>query len=57
MAIGSLGLDVIVGWHSSTVLFLFPLFCGHKGLALLALLSGKGCQAVYIIDNTVDFLK
>ena len=55
MAIGSLGLDVIVGWHSNTVSFLFPLFCGHKGLALLAFLSGKGCQTAYVIDSTVDF--
>jgi hypothetical protein len=33
------------------------LFCGHKGLALLAFLSGKGCQTAYMIDNTVDFFK
>jgi hypothetical protein len=33
-------------------------FCGHKGLALLAFLSGKGCQAAgYIIDNTVELNK
>jgi len=38
------------GWH-----YFNGLFCGHKGLALLAFLSGKGCQAAYVIDNKVDF--
>jgi hypothetical protein len=30
-------------------------FVAIKGLALLHFLSGKGCQAAYMIDNTVDF--